>query len=413
MIDSVQMSLSLPQEKLEFFLSQCKNLISKNQITLLDLTKLIFLLSSTAQAVLPAHLNHMYLQYQQIQALRKNYSYQQKIQLNQESREELQWWIENLKLCNGKGLILPFQDMFLTTDASKKGWGASCQEQRTGGPWSREEQDLDIQMLELKAVQLAILTFTKLIKPKCIHIQMDNTSALCYLAKMGGTQNKMMFKEIWSYLLTYNIMITVEYLPSKLNVVADWESRNYRDSSEWKLSPRVFTLICQKWGTPDVDLFASRLSHKVPGYMAWKPDPGSRATDALEQNWKNLFPYAFPPFSLIGRVLIKVRKEKARLILVTPLWQAQPWYATLLQMSIKDPVQRFVKTPIRSNTSSSNKQISSVRGLDGFREHLAAEGMQTLYQTVGEQEQRLLTNRPGISGLAGVINKKLILLNVL
>ena len=38
-------------------------------------------------------------------------------------------------------------------------------------------------------------------------------------------------------------------------------------------------------------------------------------------------------------------------------------------------VQKFVKRPIRSNTSCSNKQISSVRSLDDFREHLAAEGI--------------------------------------
>ena len=142
--------------------------------------------------------------------------------------------------------------MFLATDAFKKGRGASCEEQRTGGPWSREEQDLDIQILELKAVQLAILTFKKLIKPKCIHIQMDHTSsALCYLVKMGGTQNKMMFelaKEIWSYLLTYNILITVEYLPSKLNVVADWESRKLQGLKRMEIVPKSFhTDLSKVW----------------------------------------------------------------------------------------------------------------------------------------------------------------------
>ena len=146
-----------------------------------------------------------------------------------------------------------------------------------------------------------------------IHIQMENTSALSYLVKMGGTQNQVMLdlsKEIWAYLIKHKITITVEYLPSKLNFIADWESRNVRDQSGWKLSPKIFQMICQKWGTPDMDLFASRISHQVQAYMAWKPDPGSRATDALQQSWKYLFPYAFPPFSLIGRVLAKVRKRK-------------------------------------------------------------------------------------------------------
>ena len=43
--------------------------------------------------------------------------------------------------------------------------------------------------------------------------------------------------------------------------------------------------------------------------------------------------YAFPPFALINRTLSKVNKDQVRIILVTPTWQTQPWYATLLHMS--------------------------------------------------------------------------------
>ena len=254
---------------------------------------------------------------------------------------------------------------------------------------------------------------------------MDNTSALCYLVKKGGTQNKMMFelaKEIWSYLLTYNIMITVEYLPSKLNVVADWESRNCRDSSEWKLSPRVFTLIWQKWGTPDVDLFASRLSHQVPGYMAWKPDPGSRATDALKQNWKNLFPYAFPSIHSHRPGFNKSEKGKSTVNSGYSTLASSAWYATLLQMSIKDPLflpqyKDLLKNPsgqIHPLVTNKSLQLGAwmVSG-NIWQQKEYQSRLQTLYKTVGEQEKRLLTNRPGISCLAGVINKKLIHFNVL
>ena len=79
-------------------------------------------------------------------------------------------------------------------------------------------------------------------------------------------------------------------------------------------------------GIPVIDLFASRTSHLVPAYMAWKPDPGSIATDALQQSWSNHFLYAFPPFCLIRRVLAKLKKEKVRLLLVTAIWQTQTWY---------------------------------------------------------------------------------------
>ena len=46
-----------------------------------------------------------------------------------------------------------------------------------------------------------------------------------------------------------------------MNVEADRESRQSRDSSEWKLNPTIFMNLCQIRGTPEVDLFASRVSH--------------------------------------------------------------------------------------------------------------------------------------------------------
>ena len=73
------------------------------------------------------------------------------------------------------------------------------------------------------SVKLAIQTFTKFRKVKMIHLQIDNMTALTYLLKMWGTKSKVLLeisKEIWSYLFNNQIMITAEYLPSKLNVAS-------------------------------------------------------------------------------------------------------------------------------------------------------------------------------------------------
>ena len=79
--------------------------------------------------------------------------------------------------------------------------------------------------------------------------------------------------------------------------------------------------------------------HQLPQYMAWKPDPNSFATDAMQQDWNKMFSFAFPSFSLIGRVINKVLRENVEaMILVTPLWQTQPWYTLLLRMSIQRPL---------------------------------------------------------------------------
>ena len=145
----------------------------------------------------------------------------------------------------------------------------------------------------------------------------------------GGNKNENMnrlSKEIWHYLLNHNMAITAEYLPSVLNTVADRESRKKPDSSEWLLHPKVFQAVSQLLGSPPIDLFASRLCHQLPQYIAWHPDPYSQGTDAMIQNWNIGLPYAFPPFSMISRVLLKIKQECVPLlILIAPVWSTQPW----------------------------------------------------------------------------------------
>ena len=357
--------------------------------------------------------------------MRKGFFYQQEVILSQDSLQELYWFIDNLKLHNGRPLILSHPDMFMTTDASLKGWGASCQGQRTEGSWSITEKDLHINVLEIIAVKYAILTFTKIKKPRLIHLKMDNIVALTYLLKMGGTRNIRLIqetKEIWNYLIGHGIMITVEYLPSHLNVIADQESRNCVDKSEWKLSPIIFDKICRSCGIPEIDLFASHLSNQVPAYMSWRPNPYIIAVDALQQPWHGHLLYAFPPFSLITRVLSKIRRERVLVILITPAWNSQPWYAMLLQMLIRKSFLLpshvdLLKDPMhKPHTLLLNQSLRLVAwrisGNISFQREFQ-RGLQSLPLEVEEIALSQLTNRPGESGLAGVVNRKLIPFNAL
>ena len=69
-VDSLIMTLSLPEKKVSKVQKQCQELLQKTQVSILELTKIIGLLSSTIQSVLPAQINFRYVQQQQIQALK-------------------------------------------------------------------------------------------------------------------------------------------------------------------------------------------------------------------------------------------------------------------------------------------------------------------------------------------------------
>ena len=60
-IDTHTMTLTLTEEKMKKVILKCQNLLSHPQTTALELTKLIGLMPSTVQAVLPARLQLRYL----------------------------------------------------------------------------------------------------------------------------------------------------------------------------------------------------------------------------------------------------------------------------------------------------------------------------------------------------------------
>lgn len=54
-------------------------------------------------------------------------------------------------------------------------------------------------------------------------------------------------------------------------------------------------------------------------------------------SWAGALKYTFPPTSLIHKVLLKIKRDKADVNLVTPTWLRQHWFSTLLEISIVSP----------------------------------------------------------------------------
>lgn len=74
----------------------------------------------------------------------------------------LQWWIDNLPLCY-KNIMLSAPNIAIYTDASLKMYGAydATNNVKTNGFWSTEEQQLHINVLELKACEIGLQTLWK------------------------------------------------------------------------------------------------------------------------------------------------------------------------------------------------------------------------------------------------------------
>ena len=156
---------------------------------------------------------------------------------------------------------------------------------------------------------------------------------------LGGTVSAhatKLVKELWIWCLQRDTLLTAQHLPGKENVIADRELRVMKDRSDWMLNPVIFCHIQEHFPYLEVDLFATRLTHQLPRFYSWRPDPLAEATDAFLQEWSLVKGYANPP---IGRVLGKVESQEVELILIVPIWPSQPWYPRLLSLLVSNPLR--------------------------------------------------------------------------
>ena len=337
-INSQNMSVRPTEDKKSKVKERVNNLLKQRRPKIREVASVLGLLNDICKATKFGLAYVKNLEIQKIQALKVvgKKQFEGKMSISKKSTADLKWWINNIDSANKVVTVSP-PDLTLTTDASSLGWGAVFEGQKTGGRWCKEEADYHINVLELKAVELGLKSLCKDESNCGIKILSDNTTAVAYLKHQGGTKSKEcndVTKKIIFWCERRNIWLLPAFIPGSQNVEADFESRHFTDDTEWMLNPDLFHLICDKWGKPTIDLFASRNNNQIPNYASWCPDPKAMFTDAFSQNWKKFkLVYLFPPFRLLARTLQKVKMEKVRAIVVAPSWTAQPWYPVLHNMS--------------------------------------------------------------------------------
>ena len=265
------------------------------------------------------------------------------VELTQEIREDLSWWTVESRLLQGVpfGTLPP--GLLLFTDASCAGWGVHLLDQRASGKWSEDEKMLHINLLEMKAVWLGLQSFQKIVTGHRVTVMCDNSMVVAYVSKQGGTHFRSMY-ELTSRVLKWTEKIYVHlearYLPGQNNVLADLLSRRDQAiATEWTLHRQVAKAFLSAWGSPSIDLFASRLNAQLPVYCSLVLDDQAALEDAFRHPWDNLDVYAFPPFALLGKVLSRVRQSRnCSMTLVAPLWADRDWFADLLLLLTHQPL---------------------------------------------------------------------------
>ncbi|CAG2220358.1 unnamed protein product [Mytilus edulis] len=135
------------------------------------------------------------------------------------------------------------------------------------------------------------------------------------------------------------VHLVVRHIAGHLNILADTLSRSLAPvNTEWELLQVVFKAVTLHWGSPQIDLFATSLNHKLLTFVSPVPDPKSFAVDAMSLSWKGMFGYAFPPFRFLSPVLQKIAGENCKIIVIAPAWPKQSWFPDLLRLSCACPL---------------------------------------------------------------------------
>ena len=346
-LNSVDMTVSLTRTKMTKIQNLAKSLLKQNSFTIRFLAQFLgnCVASFPAMEFGPYHTKE--LEMEKVRALNANgWDFEGFMSLSEWSRPHVQWWAENAFQAK-ISLVAPpnSHQIHLFSDASKLGWGAffPSTNSSTGGLWSPSEQLLHVNVLELKAIWFAVTIFLADFHHQTVHLHTDNQVSLFCLKQQGSTRSPWCNKytaKIMQFFQDHSLHLVVSYVRSEENTQADLASRVYEFDLEWSIPMDIFQIICNIWGVPEIDLFASRLNHRVSTYCSWKPDPFAYAIDAFSLDWNhfNLI-YVYAPFSLIPRVLkhYQEQEDSAEAIIVVPQWPSQPWWPLLVQLLIDIP----------------------------------------------------------------------------
>ena len=195
--------------------------------------------------------------------------------LDAQCRAELSFWNDNLRSLNGarmrsEGTVRDLDVRDLVSDAGSmlvgvtefRG-GVEDESKRMQEPLTEDDIGESSTFRELQALEMALQVRGGSLRGQCVRWIGDSQSAVTIL--MVGSMKPRCHAvavRVWDLAHVHNISLSCTWMPHTSNeiMVADDLSKNF-DSSEYKLSPRDFEMLCQRFGPFCLDLFASPFSH--------------------------------------------------------------------------------------------------------------------------------------------------------
>lgn len=253
---------------------------------------------------------------------------------------DVNWWSANVR--KNSPIFTKNPTAFISTDASDWGWGSELNGELMSVPWTVTQSSWHINVKELYAVYETIRAHIGKLKGQAVVVQSDNRTVISHIRRQGGTKSANLLKLSKNLLsLCHQAQITIhpQFIPGRYNLTADSLSRK-KKIAEWSLSPSVTRKIFERWGTPEIDLFATESSAVVPLYVSQDPrDKNAVFTNAFSRKWAFSLAWIFPPPTLVPQVLQHLNNAVGTYIVVVPKWEKSFWRVDLRQRATAPPYQ--------------------------------------------------------------------------
>jgi len=398
-INSIFMIVKPTEKRAQDLREVCKNMLRKSRMSIRELAQGIGKMVAMSDGNKYAPLFFKRLEILRNKSLEKEKgNYDALVSLNEEVISDIEWWIENVDRFP-QPIQKPSFTVEMYTDASGQGFGVKFGHLETKGLWTGEEKGWHVNIQELTAIKIGLLTFLNEKRGEHIHVFTDSSVAVSCISRFGSCKPHLndITRDIWIHCMNRDNFITASHIAGKHNIIADKLSRNHRIELEWKLNPAIFNLLSLVRGPFQIDLFASRVNFQMKPYISWHPDPDAFFIDAFHFNWSAMYGYCFPPFSLIPQILQKVQEDEADICIIVPFWKNQNFFPVLGRLLVDYPLLLPNKKNLLINPTDPKSQHSII-----YRLHLTACKLSGKPCKVAEfqQKARISLSQGGDQGLS-------------
>lgn len=252
-----------------------------------------------------------------------------------EAIAELNFWIQNCHKYNCKKLCknaLP--EIMGFSDASKLACGAylvQCNEGISHKMWTEDESKKSSTWRELKALSVALLSFSTFLKRKRVTWYTDNQN-VGRIIDSGSMKPDLhnIALEIFNWSVQNDVSLDVQWVPRNQNEKADSISRII-DYDDWEVTDQFFDFMSQKWGPYDFDRFASFENTKCKQFNSKFWNPGTRGVNAFSFDWKGYNNWLVPPVCLVIKVINHLVSCRANGTLIVPKWPSAVFWPVLFE----------------------------------------------------------------------------------